>query len=345
MLSSLGSFFGDGRAAPVLAAVVGIIVIAGVAFGIYRFAFARRLRPPGAARGRAPRLGVVDVFGLDGQRQLVIVRRDNVEHLLLLGGPNDIVIEPNIMRSAANGRDASKSGASSEPPSEPAAPATAPAAPPPRAAPQRRELPVRMAPAESPAPVEPVIVLAESRPRPTPAPRPASEPPKAEPVKVEPVKPEAAKAIPAPEPPKPAVGTETPKPVETQAKPVEPAPVVEPAMKSPIDTPRRTPAPPRPAPVSVRAALPPPITPMRPRAAPEPNVEPVKPVASGELVTLKPVAPVTPAPTVSNAPPVEAPAKPAGDLPQNPGKSKKEDTFYDLESLEAEMARLLGRDP
>ena len=73
-------------------------------YGLYRLAFAHRLRVPGASRGRAPRLGVVDVFGLDGQRQLVIVRRDNVEHLLMIGGPNDIVVESQIMRSASGSR-------------------------------------------------------------------------------------------------------------------------------------------------------------------------------------------------------------------------------------------------
>jgi hypothetical protein len=34
----------------------------------------------------------------------VLVRRDNVEHLLMIGGPSDIVVEPNIVR-ATSGRD------------------------------------------------------------------------------------------------------------------------------------------------------------------------------------------------------------------------------------------------
>ena len=42
---------------------------------------------------------------LDGQRQLVIVRRDNVEHLLMIGGPNDVVVESQILRVAAPARD------------------------------------------------------------------------------------------------------------------------------------------------------------------------------------------------------------------------------------------------
>ncbi|HMB11254.1 MAG TPA: hypothetical protein VKP01_11710, partial [Saliniramus sp.] len=54
-------------------------------------------------RGRQPRLGIVDVYDLDRQRQLVLLRRDNVEHLVMLGGPNDCVIESNIVR-APHGR-------------------------------------------------------------------------------------------------------------------------------------------------------------------------------------------------------------------------------------------------
>lgn len=49
-------------------------------------------------RGRQPRLGIVDVYELDRQRQLILLRRDNVEHLLLVGGPNDVVIERHIQR-------------------------------------------------------------------------------------------------------------------------------------------------------------------------------------------------------------------------------------------------------
>ncbi len=49
-------------------------------------------------RARQPRLGIVDVYDLDRQRQLILLRRDNVEHLLLVGGPNDVVVETNIVR-------------------------------------------------------------------------------------------------------------------------------------------------------------------------------------------------------------------------------------------------------
>jgi len=126
MLQSLSSLLnGDGRAAQIVLAVVVLVVLIGLLYVLYRVLFAHRLRAPNGTRARGSRLGVVDVFGLDGQRQLVIVRRDNVEHLLMIGGPNDVVVEGNIVRTAANGavREAAKPATAPAPPpqSEPAA--------------------------------------------------------------------------------------------------------------------------------------------------------------------------------------------------------------------------------
>ena len=47
-------------------------------------------------RGRNRRLTVVDSAMVDGKRQVVIIRRDNVEHLIMTGGPQDLVIETGI---------------------------------------------------------------------------------------------------------------------------------------------------------------------------------------------------------------------------------------------------------
>lgn len=47
-------------------------------------------------RGRNRRLSVVDTVAVDPKRQLLIVRRDNVEHLILTGGPQDVVVESGI---------------------------------------------------------------------------------------------------------------------------------------------------------------------------------------------------------------------------------------------------------
>jgi hypothetical protein len=46
-------------------------------------------------------LAVTDAATVDGRRHLILIRRDNVEHLLMIGGPTDIVVEPNIVRAAA----------------------------------------------------------------------------------------------------------------------------------------------------------------------------------------------------------------------------------------------------
>ena len=42
------------------------------------------------------RLEVVDYAALDSRRKLILIRRDDVEHLLMTGGPVDVVIETNI---------------------------------------------------------------------------------------------------------------------------------------------------------------------------------------------------------------------------------------------------------
>ncbi len=58
-----------------------------------------------SGRNRQPRLGVVDAYDIDRQRQLVIVRRDGVEHLVMIGGPNDVLIESGIVRVAVPSRE------------------------------------------------------------------------------------------------------------------------------------------------------------------------------------------------------------------------------------------------
>jgi hypothetical protein len=45
-------------------------------------------------------LAVIDAAKVDGRRHLILIRRDNLEHLLMIGGPTDIVVEPNIVRAA-----------------------------------------------------------------------------------------------------------------------------------------------------------------------------------------------------------------------------------------------------
>jgi hypothetical protein len=92
------SFFAS-KSLTLAVAAIAFLAAAGLLSIIFRFIFRRRVRLPRNGRARLPRLGTVDAFDLDRQRQLVIIRRDNVEHLLMIGGPNDVVIESNIIRA------------------------------------------------------------------------------------------------------------------------------------------------------------------------------------------------------------------------------------------------------
>ena len=98
MLGLNESFF-ESKSLTFAAAAIAFLAAAGVLSIIFRSTFKRRLRLPRNGRARLPRLGTVDAFDLDRQRQLVIIRRDNVEHLLMIGGPNDLVIESEIIRA------------------------------------------------------------------------------------------------------------------------------------------------------------------------------------------------------------------------------------------------------
>ena len=42
------------------------------------------------------RLEVIDHASVDGRRRLLLIRRDDVEHLIMTGGPVDVVIETGI---------------------------------------------------------------------------------------------------------------------------------------------------------------------------------------------------------------------------------------------------------
>jgi flagellar protein FliO/FliZ len=71
-------------------AVVSLIVWAFKTFVLGRSSSANFLRT------REKRLGVVETASVDGRRSLLLVRRDDVEHLLIVGGPVDLVIETGI---------------------------------------------------------------------------------------------------------------------------------------------------------------------------------------------------------------------------------------------------------
>src|SRR3954470_3953764 len=79
-------------------AFVVVLALIGLAAWLVR-RFAGNRLGANANRGRMPRLAVIDAAAVDNRRRLVLVRRDNVEHLLMIGGPSDIVVEPNIVRA------------------------------------------------------------------------------------------------------------------------------------------------------------------------------------------------------------------------------------------------------
>jgi flagellar protein FliO/FliZ len=53
---------------------------------------------------RIARLGVSNQASIDADRRLIVVRRDDVEHVLLIGGHNDLVVERTIVRDRSPGR-------------------------------------------------------------------------------------------------------------------------------------------------------------------------------------------------------------------------------------------------
>jgi len=179
-------------------------------------------------RNRKARLAVLDATAIDGQRRLVLVRRDDVEHLILIGGANDLVVEREIRayeephgeaerdsavrheatiaapeRPAAESRPAPEPRAASQPAPQPATPMPRPAAP-------SRPHSADVAPvAPAPQPVAAPPVGAASRPTPSPV------PPQREPRFDKPT--EATARQPQRPPQEPAIAVPSPTPVSAAA--------------------------------------------------------------------------------------------------------------------------------
>jgi flagellar protein FliO/FliZ len=86
-------------------AFVIVLGLISVAAWVFRRLGAKR-RVATAAHGHQPRLAVIDAAPVDARRTLILIRRDNVEHLLMIGGPTDVVVEANIVRASTAQRDA-----------------------------------------------------------------------------------------------------------------------------------------------------------------------------------------------------------------------------------------------
>lgn len=75
-----------------LALVFVIALFVALALLLRRFGFGTTMN----ASARKRRLSIVEVAALDAKRRLVLVRRDEVEHLLLLSPTGDAVVETGV---------------------------------------------------------------------------------------------------------------------------------------------------------------------------------------------------------------------------------------------------------
>jgi hypothetical protein len=149
-------------------------------------------------KNRQPRLQVLDAAAVDTRRRLVLVRRDDVEHLIMIGGPTDIVIESRIGQDGGERFEPAFKGAPSP------QPAPAIAAPDQPVVPQRTlaalleresEAPETRGPAPA---VEPRSLPQERVVAAHPAPAPATPPVAAPSVPAANLEPETAPSAPQP---------------------------------------------------------------------------------------------------------------------------------------------------
>jgi flagellar protein FliO/FliZ len=81
-------------------ALVFVLALIGVAALLARrFGLGHAPRPTGRRR----RLAVEEILPLDGKRRLVLIRRDAVEHLLVLGPSSEMLVERGIAHGGAFG--------------------------------------------------------------------------------------------------------------------------------------------------------------------------------------------------------------------------------------------------
>jgi hypothetical protein len=166
-------------------------------------------------RNRKTRLAVMDAAAVDSHRRLVLVRRDDIEHLILIGGPTDVVVERDIRLHAPARRPASSgesvadaqiprprpqapNGQQPNPEQRRPAPVAPPAQPAQPAVAQRVTQPASAAPPPPAAKASAAPLLKPAPPR-TPPPSVASQPNFSTP-RAAPVPPPAPPPQPAPAP-------------------------------------------------------------------------------------------------------------------------------------------------
>lgn len=200
----VGELMGD-YGSRLLVAVIGVGLALVCLVGILWIVRGRRGPSPfvRGGRNRQPRLQVLDAAAVDARRRLVLVRRDDVEHLIMIGGPTDVVIESRI----ANPAHSTEVPVQESHPVQPAAPVAARL---PANEPSRRPAPVAAPRTEAiKEPVAEVFAretrIAAPQPAavpaasPAPAPRiePAVVPVHAAPARLEPVQPQPRMETPA----------------------------------------------------------------------------------------------------------------------------------------------------
>ena len=76
--------------------VLGLIVL--LAWAVRRFGWFAQVIP---VRAGKKRIAVVDMAVVDAKRRLILVRRDDTEHLLLVGANSETVVESGIPAGAS----------------------------------------------------------------------------------------------------------------------------------------------------------------------------------------------------------------------------------------------------
>ncbi len=334
----------DPRSLLVVGAFVAVVLVA-VAFLLGR-EVERRSRTGGQAAAKPRRLALVESLDLDAHRRLVILRRDAVEHLVIVGGPSDIVVETAMGRATGELRaDAPPlRGVRTEPD-------------------ESRGLRASPFLTEEPALVrEPVPILPQRSPEPAASrgaehvPPPVAGPSAHAPFRAPSSSSAGESRAASPVPPRrtvPPPGSVTGHFVHHRAPavpPTKPPPVAEPAREN---TPS---APPRSLATPVLRS-PPPVLPSEPEPKPADSDRVDAPVASPATDPGSGEASVPPADeTVVSGPgepsdakgaePARTEADATADRPQEPQSSPEaevEGGRDPIDRLEAEIARLLGR--
>jgi hypothetical protein len=94
-----GSFIEMGDILFYIAALVFVVALIVLGAWVWRTLLENGVNLPGGQMFKQPRdrrIGAVETASIDGKRKLILVRRDNVEHLILTGGPIDLVVESGI---------------------------------------------------------------------------------------------------------------------------------------------------------------------------------------------------------------------------------------------------------